>query len=173
LATHHFQSREGLLREALGELLKPRRAVGELGLNELLSSLERSVARLSAPHTRALLGVLAGLGLPTFIKDAAAAYWVSVTKLVEAHLRAGQEAGVVRAELEPAGVAQQILASLFGLAVAAPWRLGTDDGARFLADTRRSLVRPEIDEVRLTSREAPRRPQREQPSEQSLFPEFG
>lgn len=172
LAGHHFHSRENLMRAAFGDLLEPRPVAGELGLNRLLASLKRSVQRVREPHVRALLLVLTAPGPPAFVRDAAADYWASVSALVEAHLKAGVAAGLVREEVEPPALAQQILASLFGLALAAQWRpLDAQDAAGFLASTRRLIVRPEIDQAGVSPRPGPRRP-RGATNDQSLFPEL-
>ena len=173
LPGHHFRTRDRLVAVATAGLLRVPIVPVEGGLDGLITTFRASLGRSRDPRVRALLTILSAppgvLGAP----DAVQAYIAGCVQMVQAHLGAGMDAGVIRSDPQPQQTAAVLVSAVFGVALTAsedPAMLGQQIDT-FVSLVRRSVAVPEFE-----TKEPARRPHKSKPvpeglgQEMTLFP---
>jgi AcrR family transcriptional regulator len=144
LPGHYFKSRDKLVREAVRELLAPVGRQSEVGLEHLLGSLEKSLAKIGSPGVQALLITLSAPASRSPAPLLIARYWEAAERWVEDHLRARILAGEVRGDSDAVGAARLLVAAIYGEALICSSQAGSETaqsrGPQFIAGIRKMLT---------------------------------
>jgi AcrR family transcriptional regulator len=152
LATHHFKSREELVRAAAGLVTIRDQASLEPGLPGLIAWTGAELSRAAAGNssTRACLQMFVADASPV-LEGLRADYWRSRTDFLQTQLEQAKALQQVRREIDPMASATTLLAQIHG----EQFRLangGAPIPSAFIEHTRRGLEPPADDATRLRKR---------------------